>query len=296
MSHCKKQPKICNPKNSTKIAAMLVLVAILAFLPGCQQSLQTDEEGNIVVGELANKYADGIYIAYSQHLNPEGLGFAMQVTVKNGIINSVFFAYFDIDGQFIAEIKDEEANELATRTLISESERRHLYSMLIQNQKNTLTDDAQAAAFACYTDYMALLDTIMPRLPHGIDGQRAIGLAGTYSKVVASEANEEVFYTLAVDFTGEAETRIDFDAITTNSDGEAFLEEYFGEGYEEEKARLPGFGLYFGEDDEPDLSIEDEEALESIIEMREAYKEIASLVVKAHSLVELDIQLLFAER
>ena len=127
--------------------SILIFFCLIMF-SSCQTNALQNENGEIIIEKRMYDYTDGVYISHLSHFDGSGYASVMRITVKDGIINSVNYDFFDSKGRKLSEQKGESAEEISAAF---KSERRQMNTLFLQYQ--TISSVVLPASSAYAIDY-----------------------------------------------------------------------------------------------------------------------------------------------
>ena len=202
-----------------KLSCLLILLLLCTTTVGCMSEYANDpNNGEILKYENKYAYIDGTYLAYGTYYNNEGYVPAMQLTVKNGIINRVRFDLFDTVGTAYSEITDP---ALAEEISLFNTEVKSLNSALLQAQTYTQLDTDNDTN----TIYHNMASALFANLTTGVTDPIPVDFANTYSALGA--INTYGFYPiLTVSYSGALITQTSFAQLDAQNHDIADLKTY----------------------------------------------------------------------
>ncbi len=191
------------------ISVILIFFLILPLF-SCEKSLINDADtGQIVLSDNRYSYADGTYFCAYDYFDEDGLCAAMKTIIKDGIIKSIRFDYFDKDGNALSDTQNE---ELSARSAELRSVRKSLYTQTLASQSLSGIGYSHADRFS--VDYLSLANEILSSAKSGGGQTLIIKSVNTYT--ATSPLTENIIAGLTVTFNSETISGIDFDITGEN--------------------------------------------------------------------------------
>ncbi|MBE6038045.1 MAG: hypothetical protein E7218_02420 [Anaerofustis stercorihominis] len=266
-----------------RIFILIMTILIIFSFCSCEKDLINDADtGEIIISGKKNNYTDGTYYSYFDHFDADGFCGVVRMQIKDSVINSVRFDYFNKESSSLSLTEDE---KYAVRSAEFRAARKNLYTQTLsaQSTENIPTNNANK-----YTgDFLRLADNILSAAYIGADKIIISESSATYTQ--SMPLSDTIRATLQISYTSDKITDIRFDvtdqyyaSLLTN---EEICMNLFGLTTEQIKDKLPEL---------MDRSAERKENTEVIYEkLFGVYNSLADRIMQMHIVPQFNVEELF---